>query len=72
MLFPLTIPYDKRNRTMATLYIMRSAPDAITKKLISELSDGCGATVLRLYDTEVDWENVVDLIFDHDHVVCWW
>jgi hypothetical protein len=57
---------------METLHLIRSVPDAMTENLITELSNGCSVKTLKLYETEIDWENVVDLIFSHDHVICWW
>ncbi len=29
-------------------------------------------SVVVLYETETDWDALVDDIFAHDKVICWW
>lgn len=57
---------------MDILHILRSAPDAATEKMMAELSNDQQADVVKLYARDVDWESVVDKIFAHKRVVCWW
>lgn len=56
---------------MDILHILRSAPDSETEKMISGLSDDRDANVVKLYETEIDWEHIVEAIFSHNQVVCW-
>lgn len=57
---------------MDILHILRSAPDAATEKMMAELSNDQQADVVKLYARDIDWESVVDKIFAHKRVVCWW
>lgn len=59
-------------QTKEILHILRSAPDDGTRKMMSELSNDGHADVIKLYDTNTNWEGVVDAIFSHNRVVCWW
>ena len=54
------------------LNIVRSAPDEFETTLIDAFAARDGHSVVRLYDAEVDWSGLVDEIFKHDQVICWW
>ena len=58
---------------MKILHILRSEPDETVEKLIGEMSgDDDESTVKSLYKKEIDWERLVDDIFSHEKIVCWW
>ncbi len=59
---------------MKTLHILKTAPDADTKVLMSALgaSQDEETNVFKLYEEQVDYEELVDLIFAHDKVISWW
>jgi hypothetical protein len=57
---------------MDILHILRSAPDAVIEKMMSELSNDERSGVIKLYEAGIDWGGVVDALFSHDRVVCWW
>jgi len=57
---------------MKVLNIVRSAPDDFVKKLINTFSGDKGNKVIALYEGEVDWSDLVDEIFSHDQIICWW
>lgn len=57
---------------MDILHILRSAPDTATEKMIFELSNDERSGVVKLYEEGIDWDVVVDSLFSHDRVVCWW
>ena len=57
---------------MKVLHLLRTEPDDTVKKLMENLSSEAEATVTALYEKEVDWSGVVDDIFSHDKVICWW
>ena len=57
---------------MRTLHILRSSPDETVEKLINYLSDTDETAVQPLFQGDVDWQRLVDDIFAHDKVVCWW
>lgn len=57
---------------MKVLNIIRTEPDDMTQKFIEAFSSDEGAKKVVLYEGDVDWSGLVDDIFSHDKVVCWW
>ena len=60
-----------------TLHLLRSEPDESVAALIEALTRDITATVCALYpdainQKPVDWDRLVDDIFNHDRVICWW
>ncbi len=54
------------------LHILRSEPDEATLELIDAMPHGDQASVIRLYETEADWDQVIEHIFGHKKIICWW
>ena len=55
---------------MATLTLLRSKPESDrNQKMVDAFADG---KVIKLYEGNIDWANVVDEIFAHDRVISWW
>ena len=57
---------------MKVLNILRSEPDETVEKLGEAVSRDNQSSVTMLYGDDVDWEKLVDEIFLHDKVICWW
>jgi len=57
---------------MKVLNILKSEPDETVEKLGEAVSSVNPSTVVMLYADEVDWETLVDDIFLHDKIICWW
>ncbi len=59
---------------MKTLHILKTTPDEDTNTLMAMLADpeGEDPAIFRLYEEPVDYENLLDLIFEHDKVISWW
>ena len=57
---------------MKTLHILKSEPDDSTKTLIDSMSQAEESTLFRLYDEVVDYEELIELIFEYDKTVTWW
>jgi len=57
---------------MKVLHIYKTEPDQTTKTLVNILSEGQEATEFELFKDDVDYEKLLDLIFEHDKVVTWW
>lgn len=57
---------------MKVLHILRSKPDEVVKNLIKASSEGNEAQQLELYKEDVDYDTLIELVFEHDKVVCWW
>jgi len=56
---------------MKVLQILKSEPDESVESFLKGFSDDEVKTVL-LFEGEVDWASLVDDIFSHDKVICWW
>jgi hypothetical protein len=56
---------------MEVLHILRSEPDEDTRTLIDAIS-GSGAKTLALYESGIDWDQVVDMVVSHEKIICWW
>ena len=60
---------------MKILHIVKKEPDHITDVLISAMGapdEKEGMTIFRLYNEQIDYEKLIDLIFEHDSVISWW
>lgn len=57
---------------MTVLNIVRSEPNNMIKKCIEAFSENKEDKVVVLYDEDVEWTGIVDDIFSHDKVICWW
>ena len=57
---------------MKILQILRTEPDETVKYLSKLVSMENDASTVLLYQGDVDWPNLVDDIFAHDKVICWW
>ncbi len=56
---------------MKMLHILKSEPDESVEEIL-EASSEEEVTTVRLFEGEVDWAALVDDIFSHDKVICWW
>ena len=59
------------------LHLLPQAPDETVERLIETMAGDRWATVITLYDDgvshrPVDWEKVVEAIFKHEKIFCWW
>lgn len=57
---------------MKVLQIFRTEPDDTVQNLSELVSMENDASAALLYQGEVDWPKLVDDIFAHDKVICWW
>lgn len=56
---------------MKILHILKTAPDASTRKIIEVQSAGNETTVIDLTKSGVSYEKLVADVFSHDRVFCW-
>lgn len=57
------------------LHILKTPPDDLQQALMATLSRGHESLQIPLFeqeDTAVDYEELLDLIFESDEVVSWW
>jgi len=57
---------------MKILHIQKSEPDAILTKLMKSISEGNDVQQFELYKGDVDYDKLVELVFNHDKVISWW
>ena len=59
---------------MKILHILKTEPENNTKILMASLGESQGkeTSVFALYDEQVDYEKLIDLIFEHDKIISWW
>ncbi len=56
---------------MKILYILKSAPDASTKKIIEVQSAGNQATTVDLTKGGANYDKLIADVFGNDKVICW-
>ena len=56
------------------LHILNSEPDDMQRTIMCSLSRGYNCLQIALFDDEepADYEELIDLIFEHDEVITWW
>ena len=57
---------------MKVLQILRTEPDNTVQNLSELVSMENDTSKALLYQGEVDWAKLVDDIFAHDKIICWW
>ena len=57
---------------MKTLHLVKTEPDNNIKALIDIFSEGEEATLFSLYEPQTDYDELLNLIFDHDKIISWW
>jgi len=57
---------------MKILHILRTEPDDTVKNILAATTNGDQSKTVQLHHGDVDWFRLVDDIFSHDKVVCWW
>ena len=63
--------------TKRTLHILRKPPVETIRRLIDEYYLDDWASVVCLYEDDVsgrpvNWLRIVDDIFAHEKIICWW
>jgi len=54
------------------LHILKTEPDDLQMTLMENLSKSSTSRQFPLYGENVDYDKLVDLIFEHDQVITWW
>jgi hypothetical protein len=57
---------------MKILHILRTEPDDTVKHIVASTTNGDQSKTAELFRDDIDWSRLVDDIFSHDKVVCWW
>ncbi len=56
---------------MRVLHILKTAPDASTKKIIDVHASGHQVKTIELYKGGISYEKLLVDVFSHDKVFCW-
>jgi hypothetical protein len=56
---------------MKILHILKSAPDASTKKIMEAMSAGNQSTTVDLTKGDVSYDKLVAEVFGSDKIFCW-
>jgi hypothetical protein len=56
---------------MSTLHIVRTEPDERVRELIQAVTPGEIKTI-AVYEDLTNYDDLVDEIFSHDHIISWW
>ncbi len=57
---------------MKILHIFKTEPNDEVKKLVEIMSEGEEAKTFELYKENVNYEELIDLMFECDKVISWW
>jgi len=57
---------------MKILHIFKTEPNDEVKKLVEIMSEGEETKTFELYKENVNYEELIDLVFECDKVISWW
>ncbi len=57
---------------MKVLHVLKSEPDNVIKTLMNASSEGNDVQQFELFANDVDYDKLVELIFENDKVISWW
>ena len=57
---------------MKILHILKSEPDEVVKILMEPSSGRNETRRFEMYNDNVDYERLIELVFESDKVICWW
>ncbi len=57
---------------MKILHILRSEPDDMVRLFMEKVSQDEESREIPLYKGEVDYDRLVEMIFESDRVISWW
>lgn len=57
---------------MKVLHVLKSEPDEVIRKLMEPWSEENEVQQFEMFRGNVDYDKLVELVFEHDKVICWW
>ena len=57
---------------MKVLHVHKSEPDEIIKKLASSSLTHDEVRQYVIYNGDVDYDKLIELVFEYDKIICWW
>lgn len=63
--------HSRVESALKKLNILRSEPDGQVRQLIRAIAPG-EIKQIALYEGAVDYDQLIEELFSHDQVICWW
>jgi len=57
---------------MKLLHVFRSEPDEVLSTLMEASSESNEVQHFEMYKGDVDYDKLVEMIFENEKVICWW
>ena len=57
---------------MKVLHVLKSEPDETIITLMDSFEEGGEVQEFEMYKGDVDYDKLIELVFDSDKVICWW
>lgn len=57
---------------MKLLHVLKSEPDDTVKALMTAFSEGNDVRHFEMYKGDVDYDQLIELVFENDKTICWW
>jgi hypothetical protein len=57
---------------MKVLHVLKSVPDESIKTLKSAFAQSDEVQEFEMYKGDVDYDKLIELVFESDKVICWW
>ena len=57
---------------MKVLHVLKSVPDETVNMLKSAFAQSDEVQQFEMYKGDVDYDKLIDLVFESDKVICWW
>ena len=57
---------------MKVLHVLKSEPDETIRTLMGSFAESSEVQEFEMYKGDVDYDKLIELVFDSDKVICWW
>ena len=57
---------------MKVLHVLKSEPDKTIRTLMGSFAESHEVQEFEMYKGDVDYDKLIELVFDSDNVICWW
>jgi hypothetical protein len=57
---------------MKVLHVLKSEPDETIKTLMGSFAESNEVQEFEMYKGDLDYDKLIELVFDSDKVICWW
>jgi len=57
---------------MKILHVLKSEPDDAVRTLMAAVSEGNDVRQFEMYKGDVDYDKLIELVFENEKTICWW